>query len=205
MADRKTAYVIFNLLKKRYPDAKISLTYSNNFELLVCVMLSAQTTDAQVNKITPCLFKKYKGKNETEEIENFANAKLEVLEKDINAIGLYRVKAKNIKAAARVILKKFQGRIPKTMDEILTLPGVGRKTGNVVLFNAFGEIEGIAVDTHVRRQAKDLGLTKNNDPLKIEKDLMELFDKKDWPKITSLLIAYGRDIRKNKKKRLLFN
>jgi endonuclease III len=196
---------ILSVLEERYPNPKILLTYSNNFELLVSVMLSAQTTDAQVNKITPSLFKKYQGKNEPEEISNFANADINKLEKDISSIGLFRSKAKNIKAASQIILKKFKGKIPKTMDEMLILPGVGRKTANVVLWNGYGIIEGIAVDTHVKKQAKNLGFTKNEDPAKIEKDLMALFSKKDWPLVTYLLISYGRDMRKNRENALFLD
>ena len=196
---------ILSVLEEKYPNSKILLTYSNNFELLVSVILSAQTTDAQVNKITPSLFKKYRGKNETEEISNFANADIKKLEKDINSIGLFRAKAKNIKLASQIILEKFKGRIPKTMDELLFLPGVGRKTANVVLYSAFGKIEGVAVDTHVRKLSKELGFTNNTHPGKIEKDLMKLFDKNDWPKITFLLIAYGRDLRRSKKNKLFLS
>ncbi len=202
-SEKLRAYKIFDALKKQYPGAKIMLSYSNNFELLVSVMLSAQTTDVQVNKVTAKLFPKYRGKSEKEEINNFANADLKTLEKDINSVGLYKTKAKNIKRTAQLILEKFQGKIPKTMDKMLILPGVGRKTANVVLWNAYGVISGIAVDTHVIKQAKELGLTKNTDPGKIEKDLMTLFDKKDWPRVTYLLIEYGRDIRRNKNNKLL--
>ncbi len=202
--DRQKAKKILAALEKKYPNTKIALAYSNNVELLISVMLSAQTTDRQVNKITPILFKKYAGKSEIEEISNFAKADLNKLEKDINSVGLYKTKAKNIKLASQKILEKFQGRIPKTMDQLTTLPGVGRKTANVVLYNAFGKIEGIAVDTHVRKVSEELGFTKNTDPEKIEKDLMKLFDKKDWPRVTLLLIAYGRDIRRNKDHKLFF-
>ncbi len=201
---KKRAQEILELLRKRYPNATIALSYSNNFELLISVMLSAQTTDNQVNKVTSTLFKKYKGKNEKEEISNFANADRKELEKDISSIGLFRTKSNNIKLTSQIILKKFHGRIPKTMTQLLELPGVGRKTANIVLYHAFGKIEGIAVDTHVRRLSKKFGFTKENDPNKIEKDLMKLFEKKDWPKVTHLLIAYGRD-KENKKKPLFFS
>lgn len=201
---KKRAQEILELLRKRYPNATIALSYSNNFELLISVMLSAQTTDNQVNKVTPTLFKKYKGKNEKEEISNFANADRKELEKDISSIGLFRTKSNNIKLTSQIILKKFHGRIPKTMTQLLGLPGVGRKTANIVLYHAFGKIEGIAVDTHVRRLSKKFGFTKENDPNKIEKDLMKLFEKKDWPKVTHLLIAYGRD-KENKKDPLFFS
>lgn len=177
---------ILNILKKNYPDAKISLNYSNNFELLIAVMLSAQTTDVAVNKVTPNLFKKYNS------IKKFANADLKTLEKDIKSIGLYKTKARNIKATSKIILEKFNGKVPHSMSELLTLPGVGRKTANVVLSNGFNIIEGVAVDTHVRRLAFQLGFTKEKNPEKIERDLTKLFERKDWPFVTHLLIAHGR-------------
>lgn len=184
--NKAKAAKILEVLKKHYPNAKISLNYSNNFELLVAVMLSAQTTDNAVNKVTPALFRKYST------IKKFANANLKDLERYVKSIGLYKTKAKNIKTTSNIILNKFHGRIPKTMGELLTLPGVGRKTANVVLSHAYNIIEGIAVDTHVRRLAFELGLTKEKDPGKIEQDLMKLFDRKDWPLLTHLLIAHGR-------------
>jgi endonuclease-3 len=191
---------ILELLKKHYPNAKIILNYNNNFELLVAVMLSAQTTDIQVNKVTASLFPRYrKGGSEAEEIERFANANINDLEKDISSVGLYKTKAKNIKLTSHLLLDKFNARIPKTIAEMLTLPGVGRKTANVVLGNAYGIVEGIAVDTHVKRLSQIYKFTKKNDPDKIEQDLMRLFDRKDWFKITYLLIEHGREIRKTKK------
>ena len=186
MESRTRAKRILNILKKYYPDAKITLNYSNNFELLIAVMLSAQTTDASVNKVTPYLFRKYNS------VKKFANADLKTLEKDIKSIGLYKTKAANIKNSSNVLLSRFHGQVPKTMDELLTLSGVGRKTANVVLSHAYNIIEGIAVDTHVRRLAFELGLTRERNPEKIEKDLMKLFEKKDWPSVTHLLIAHGR-------------
>lgn len=186
MKPRLRAKKILGILKKHYPDAKITLSYSNNFELLIAVMLSAQTTDNAVNKITPTLFRKYNT------IKKFANVNIKHLEKDIKSIGLYKTKARNIKSSSKIIIEQFNGKVPKTMDELLELPGVGRKTANVVLSHAYNIIEGIAVDTHVRRLAFELALTKEKDPGKIEQDLMKLFDKKDWPLITHLLIAHGR-------------
>ena len=186
MNPKVRAKKILNILKKNYPDAKISLNYSNNLELLIAVMLSAQTTDAAVNKATPHLFNKYNS------IKKFANANLKTLERDIKSIGLYKTKAKNIKNTSNILFKSFNSEVPKTMNELLTLPGVGRKTANVVLSHAYNIIEGIAVDTHVRRLAFELGLTREKNPDKIEKDLMKLFNKNDWPLITHLLIAHGR-------------
>lgn len=215
--NKKRAYEILNVLRKHYPNAKIILNYSNNFELLAAVELSAQTTDIQVNKVTSVLFPKYRkektelkneykkyislklSKSEIVEMVNFASVNLNKLENDIRSIGLYKNKAKNIKLASRMLLAKFNGRIPKAMAKILELPGVGRKTANVVLGNAYGIVEGIAVDTHVKRLAQKYGFSKQTDPDKIEQNLMKIFDKKDWFSVTYLLIEHGRNIRKTKK------
>ena len=215
--EKQKARRILALLKKRYPNAKIILNYSNNFELLVSVMLSAQTTDIGVNKVTKVVFPKYQKENiefasyykkyknlklskkELVEIINFAFINLKELEKDIKSIGLYKNKAKNIKACALMLLNDFKGIIPKSISDLITLPGVGRKTANVVLGNAYGIFEGIAVDTHVKRLSLKYGFTKSNNPEIIEKDLMALFPKKDWFKITYLLIEHGRTLRKLKK------
>lgn len=215
--NRIKAGTILNLLKKNYPNAKIILKYSNNFELLISVILSAQTTDIQVNKVTSFLFPKYKKKikslekfylnyknqnvkqSEVIEMVNFAYFDIKGIEKDIKSIGLYKNKAKNIKACSLILLNNFNGEIPKTINLLTSLPGVGRKTANVVLGNAYEIIEGIAVDTHVKRLSLKYGLTKHNNPELIEKDLMKLFDKKDWFKLTYLLIEHGRNIRKIKK------
>lgn len=193
--NKAKALKILKILKKHYPDAKISLNFSNNFELLIAVMLSANTTDKQVNKVTSYLFKKYKTP------KDFANANLKTLEKEIKSIGLFRTKAKNIKGSSIILRNSFNSKVPRTMNELLTLPGVGRKTANVVLSHAFNKSEGIAVDTHVRRLAFELGLTKEKNPVKIEQDLMNLFDKKDWKILTHLFIAHGRE--KDKKVDLL--
>lgn len=184
--NKARASKILKILKKHYPNAKISLSYSNNFELLVAVMLSAQTTDVAVNKVTPHLFSKYNS------IEKFANADIKSLEGDIKSIGLFRTKAKNIRNTAKIILTRFNGKVPSSMNELLMLPGVGRKTANVVLSVGFNKNVGIAVDTHVKRLSYELGLTKEKNPDKIEGDLMKIFDIKDWPNVTSLLIAHGR-------------
>lgn len=201
-SDSTKAAKFLTILKKHYRDVKISLNYSNNFELLVSVMLSAQTTDAAVNKVTEKLFPKYnKTHSEEKEIEYFANGDIKTLEKDIKSIGLFRTKAKNIKNTSQIILNKFNAKVPNNMNDLLTLPGVGRKTANVVLSHAYNIHEGIAVDTHVRRLAFEFGLTKQKNQDKIEKDLMKLFDKKDWKLVTLLLIAHGR--KKDKKIDLL--
>lgn len=179
---------ILQLLKQHYPNAKIILNYSNNWELLVAVILSTQCTDTMVNRVTEKLFKRYKT------IEDCANANLFELEQDIRSTGFYKNKAKNIKAAAMMILEKFKGHVPRTMNELIMLPGVARKTANIVLGNAYGVVEGIAVDTHVGRLSQRLGFSKFSNPDKIEQDLMQLFDKKDWFTLAYLLIEHGRKI-----------
>ncbi len=215
-------YKVFSLLKKHYPDAKMLLKWENNFELLVAIILSAQCTDKKVNDVTSKLFPKFrdlklKSKNikqksedikispEMQEIINFAEIPLQELEQDIKSTGFYHNKAKNIKAAAQYVLEKYKGSIPKTIKELIAIPGVGRKTANVFLGNAYRIVEGIAVDTHVTKQSQLLGFTKNSNPEKIEQDLMKLFDKKDWFKLTYLLIEHGRNVRKKKSDRIVCN
>jgi endonuclease-3 len=179
---------IWALLKEEYPDVKPSLNYSNPLELLVATVLSAQSTDVQINKVTEKLFKKYRT------AEDYAGADLRELENDLYSTGFYKSKAKNIKAAAQIIVEKYNGEVPKTMEEIVSLPGVGRKTANIVLARAFGIVEGVAVDTHVKRVSRRLGLTKNSDPDKIEKDLISLARKEDLDSISMTLIYHGRKI-----------
>lgn len=179
---------IFEILRKEYPDAKIALSYRNPLELLVATILSAQCTDERVNKVTVSLFKKYPT------VESYARASLPGLEEAIKSTGFFRNKARNIKACCELILEKFGGRIPQTMDELITLPGVARKTANIVLSNAFGIVEGIAVDTHVRRLAYRLGFTTENEPDKIEKDLMAVIPEKYWFNLSYILIDHGRKI-----------
>jgi len=153
---------------------------------MVAVQLSAQCTDKKVNEVTQKLFKKYKT------LDDYVRAKPHAFERDIYQTGFYRNKTKNILAAAKIVKEKYKGKIPNTMEEILTLPGVARKTANVVLGNAYGIVEGIAVDTHVKRLTKKFGLTKETDPVKIEHDLMEIIPKKDWLLFTYLIIEFGR-------------
>lgn len=179
---------IWALLKKEYPDAKPSLNYSNPLELLVATILSAQSTDVQINRVTEKLFKKYRT------VEDYAEVDLREFENDIYSTGFYKNKAKNIKDAARLIIEHYNGRVPETMAELVTLPGVGRKTANIVLARAFGVIEGIAVDTHVKRVSRRLGFTKNSDPEKIEHDLISLARKEDLDSISMTLIYHGRKI-----------
>ncbi len=183
---KKRAARIVKILKNLFPRAKIALGYSNNWELLVAVELSAQCTDKKVNEVTEKLFKKHRT------LDDYIKVKPREFEKDIKPTGFYRTKTKNILAAAKTVKNRFGGRLPRTMAEMITIPGVGRKSANVILGNAYGVVEGIAVDTHVRRLARLLGLTKHTDPVKIERDLMQIVPKKDWFKITYLLIDYGR-------------
>lgn len=186
---------IWDLLKEEYPDAKPSLNYSNPLELLVATVLSAQSTDVQINKVTENLFKKYRT------AWDYASADIRELEADIYSTGFYKSKAKNIKAAAQLIIKNYGGEVPQTMEELVTLPGVGRKTANIVLARAFGIIEGIAVDTHVKRVSGRLGLTRNSDPVKIEQDLMSLARKEDLDSISMTLIHHGRKVCQARKPR----
>lgn len=179
---------IWRTLKKLFPRAKIALRYRNPWELLVAVILSAQCTDKKVNEVTEKLFKKYPT------LDDYVHASLAEFERDIRPTGFYRSKAKNILASAKIIQQRFHGKVPCTMDDLLTLPGVARKTANVVLGNAFGKVEGIAVDTHVARFAQKFDLTDFSDPSKIEKDLMQIFPQKQWFEITYLFIEYGRNI-----------
>jgi endonuclease III len=183
---RKLAARVIRDLKKLFPKSVIALKYKTNWELLVAVQLSAQCTDKKVNEVTPVLFKKYKTLND------YAGAKRIEFERDIHSTGFYRSKTKNILSAAKVVKERFGGKLPKTMKEMVAIPGIGRKSANVILGNAYGVVEGIAVDTHVRRLSRALGLTNNIDPVKIERDLMEIIPKKDWFGFTYRLIDYGR-------------
>jgi endonuclease-3 len=187
--DNKTRVLkIISLLEKEFPDAKITLNFSNPLELLVATILSAQCTDERVNLVTKTLFKKYRT------AEDYANADIKELEQDIRSTGFYRNKAKSIKRTGQILFGKHGSQVPRTMDEILELTGVARKTANIVLQNAYGIVEGIAVDTHVRRVSARLGLTKNKDPNKIEADLMRIVPHDKWMRITDLLIFLGRRI-----------
>lgn len=188
---------ILPLLKKEYPQAKIVLNFSTPLEILVATVLSAQCTDKRVNIVTKSLFKKYR------KVQDYAKANLKTFEQEIRSTGFYRNKAKNIISAAQKIIKDFGGKLPDSMDKLLQLPGVARKTANIVLLNGFGKVDGIAVDTHVRRLSQRLGLTKNQDPQKIEQDLMKLLDKKEWGKFSYLLIDHGRKICDAKKPKCL--
>jgi endonuclease-3 len=179
---------IIELLEKKFLNAKIALHYSNTLELLVATMLSAQCTDERVNMVTKTLFKKYR------KAEDYVKADLKELEQEIKSTGFYRNKARNIKNTSKMLVEKFHSQVPKTMDQMLELPGVARKTANIVLQNAYGVVEGIAVDTHVRRTSQRLGLTQNTNPAKIEQDLMKIVPKNKWMRITDLLIFLGRRV-----------
>ncbi len=183
---KKLAARVVAGLKKFFPRAKIALRYGNHWELMVAVQLSAQCTDKKVNEVTEKLFKKYKT------LDDYVNADRLEFERDIHSTGFYRNKAKNILDAAKIVKEKYGGKLPKTMPEMLELPGVARKTANVVLGNAYGVVEGIAVDTHVKRLSKLLGLTNETDPVKIEKDLMKIIPREEWFDFTYRLIDCGR-------------
>jgi endonuclease-3 len=179
---------MITLLKKEYPGVKIALHYSDPLELLIATILSAQCTDKQVNEVTKNLFKKYRT------LQDYIKTPQEELEKDIYSTGFYRNKAKNIKELSKLLVNEFDSKVPDTMEALLTLPGVARKTANIVLSGAFGKIDGIAVDTHVKRIAFRLGLTANTNPEKIEKDLMKIIPKNNWDIFTLLLIHHGRKV-----------
>jgi endonuclease III len=185
-ARKKRAQKVFRVLGTLFPNPKIALAYGNHWELLVAVELSAQCTDKKVNEVTPALFKKYRT------LDAYTHANPREFERMIHACGFYRAKTKNILAAAKVVKAKFHGKLPRTMAEMVTIPGVGRKSANVILGNAYGVVEGIAVDTHVKRLAGVLGLSREKTPEKIERDLMEIIPQKDWFKATYMLIDYGR-------------
>lgn len=184
---------VIELLEKEFPKAKTALIHKSPLELLIATILSAQCTDKRVNIVTKTLFKKYRT------AEDFANADLKELEESIRSTGFYRNKAKNIKKCCQILVEKYNSQVPKTMKELVELSGVARKTANIVLSHAYGIVEGIAVDTHVRRLSNRLGLTEQKNPNKIELDLMKIVPKTYWIKITDLLIYHGRAICKARK------
>ncbi|MDK2892247.1 endonuclease III [Methanohalophilus sp.] len=186
--NRSNFPAIWEILKKEYPNPQAALHFSNPLELLIATILSAQCTDAQVNMVTEKLFKKYRT------VEDFANADQEALEKEIYSTGFYRNKAKHIRESAQIIITEFGGEVPDNMEDLLTLPGVARKTANIVLARGFGIIDGVAVDTHVKRLSGRLGLSKNKDPVKIEKDLMQLTDREEWDDLSMTFILHGRNV-----------
>lgn len=185
--NKKDAIDIIETLKKTYPDATCSLDFKTPFELVIAVMLSAQCTDERVNKTTPELFKKYPT------IEEFANCDINELEEIIHPCGFYKNKTKNAKACAQKILSDFNGIVPKTMEELTSLPGVGRKSANVILLEVFGIANGIAVDTHAKRISNKLGLSKEKEPTKIEQDLLKIFPKEYLKDVNHLFVWHGRN------------
>ena len=194
MTGREKTLEIVKRLKKEYTGKPLTvLRFSSPFELLVATMLSAQTTDALVNKVTEGLFKKYRT------VQAYADTPPERLAQDIRSVNFFNNKAKSIQKTATLLLEKFNGAVPQTMEELTMLPGVARKTANIVLSGAFGIDEGIAVDTHVKRLAFRLGLTKHEDPVKIEQDLMPVTPRKEWGNLSHLLIFHGRAVCQAKK------
>jgi endonuclease-3 len=194
--DIKTrALKTIRLLEKEHSDAEIALTFKNPLELLISTILSAQCTDKRVNIVTKTLFKKYKTP------EDYAKADIKELEQDIRSTGFYHNKARHIKKCCQMLIEKFDSQVPRTMEELLELPGVARKTANIVLSNVFGIVEGIAVDTHVRRLSERLGLTQNKNQDKIEQDLMKIVPKEMWMRFSDLLIFHGRRICMAKKQK----
>ena len=179
---------IISILKKTYPDAKCSLDYRTPLQLLVATMLSAQCTDERVNKVTPALFEKYKT------AKDFAEADLDALQQEIRSTGFFRNKAKNIKGACKLIVEKYGGKVPDSMEGMLELPGVARKTANIVLGNCYGVLEGVPVDTHARRISYLLGMTKERNPAKIERDLLAVVPKGDRLNISDLFVRHGRAV-----------
>lgn len=189
IADKKKRTVeIIKRLKKAYPDAHCALDHTSPFELLIATILSAQCTDERVNIVTADLFRKYRGP------QDFVHVSQAELERDVHSTGFFRNKAKNIKAASQRLIEVYGGEIPRTMDEILTLGGVARKTANVVLGNAFGIASGVVVDTHVSRLSQRLGLTENTTPEKIERDLEQLVPKRNWIMFPHWMIFHGRRV-----------
>jgi endonuclease-3 len=186
--EKQRTLKIIRLLKREYPDARCSLNHTNALELLVATILSAQCTDERVNLVTASLFRKYAG------AEAYASVAQSELEADIRSTGFFRNKAKAIQGACRMIIERYDGRVPRSLEELLELPGVARKTANVVLGNAYGISSGVVVDTHVARLARRLALTAHEQPEKIERDLLELVPPKDWIAFPHLLIAHGRSV-----------
>ncbi len=192
MDGKRNVDKILEILDRLYPDARCSLNFSNPLELLVATILSAQCTDERVNEVTRGLFRKYRS------AEDFAKASQEELEEDIRPTGFYKNKARSLRKCCKELVEKFDGKVPADLDELVKLPGIGRKTANVVLGAAFG-IPGIVVDTHVKRIAGRLGLTREKDPVKIEFDLMKIIPKDRWTKFSHQMIYHGRAICKSRK------
>jgi endonuclease-3 len=188
MKRSELAHLIAKELDLLYPDAHCELNYQSPLQLLIATILSAQCTDVLVNKVTPALFKKYPS------AADYARVSVDELENDIRKIGLFRSKAKNIHAACQILVKNYQGQVPNSLDRLITLPGVGRKTANVVLGNAFHIPSGFVVDTHIHRLSRRWKLTRHDTPGKIEQDLMKLFPKESWIRLSHQIIWHGRRI-----------
>ena len=186
--NKDKAILIIQKLKNYYPDAKCSLDFETPFQMLVAVVLSAQCTDERVNKTTPYIFSKYPT------VYDFDNMDLHTLEELIHPCGFYKNKAKNLKAAARTIIERYGGEVPQSMDELMSIPGVGRKSANVIMLEAFHNPQGIAVDTHAKRISNRVGFSKESDPLKIEQDLLKVFPKEYYYDVNHLLVWHGRNI-----------
>jgi len=188
MIKKDRALEIYGRLKKRYPAPEPALDWTNAWELLVATVLAAQCTDERVNKVTPSFFERWP------DIPSLADADVSEIEDVVRSTGFFRNKAKNLKAAAQRIMGEYGGDVPKTMTDLITLCGVARKTANIVLSNAFGIHEGIAVDTHVKRLTFRMGLTTNTDPVRIEKDLMPLYSRETWGDVNHFLVYFGREV-----------
>jgi endonuclease-3 len=187
------AEIIAGELKKKYPKPQTELFHNNEYQLSVAVMLSAQTTDKKVNEVTPGLFKKYKG------WRDLAEADLETLQKDIHGVNFHKGKADRLIKAGQVVLGEFDGKLPRTIDELIKIPGVARKSANVIMQELWDIAEGIVVDTHVTRVTNRLGLTKNSDAVKIEKDLIKILPKKYWRNFSGAVVLHGRYVCKARK------
>ena len=186
--NKENSIVIIEKLKKAYPDAKCSLDFKSPFEMMIAVMLSAQCTDERVNLTTPALFAKYDTPGK------MAKAPLEELESLVHPCGFYKNKAKNMKLASQKLLDDFDGKVPNTIEELITIPGVGRKSANVIMLEAFNNPQGIAVDTHVKRISNRIGFSKNHEPEKIEQDLLKQIPKEYYKDVNHILIWHGRNI-----------
>ena len=193
MSKHENALKIISLLKKQYPEVKCSLYFKNNLQMMVSAMLSAQCSDASVNKITPALFERFKS------AKDFLHAPVEEIEKYIKTLGLYKTKAKNIKNACQLLVEKHNGEVPDKYEDLIGLPGIGRKIATVILSTCFGKLEGITIDTHNIRLAYRLGLTKHKDAKRIEQDLLPITPKKYWDKWSLLMIYHGREVCKARK------
>lgn len=186
--NKKDAIIIIEALKKMYPDAKCSLDFSTPFQMLVSVVLSAQCTDERVNKTTPSIFSKYSTP------QDFTDMDIELLEELIHPCGFYKTKAKNLKRTAQILVEKYDGIVPNNMEDLMSLPGVGRKSANVIMLEAFDLPQGIAVDTHCKRIANRLGFSSESDPAKIEQDLLKVIPKEYYKDVNHIFIWHGRNV-----------